>query len=87
MKLLFTIPKMKLSKLERFLLVVFVVYILFPISTPASIAGAVSSPLNMLVMFFDYGVSVFYTCRLSWAFFTFCGVRTDPPQFGCNIYV
>jgi hypothetical protein len=38
MKLPFTIPKMKLSKLERFLLVVFVVYILFPISTPASIA-------------------------------------------------
>jgi phosphate/sulfate permease len=51
MKLPFTIPKMKLSKLETFLLVVFVVYILFPISTPASMAGAVSSPLNMLVMF------------------------------------
>jgi hypothetical protein len=38
MKLPFTIPKMKLSKLETFLLVVFVVYILFPISTPASMA-------------------------------------------------
>jgi hypothetical protein len=71
---------MKLSKLERFLLVVFVVYILFPISTLRLLSGFVSAEYVGHV--FDYGVSVFYTCRLSWAFFTFCGVRTDPPQFG-----
>jgi hypothetical protein len=87
MKLPFTIPKMKLSKLERFLLVVFVVYILFPISTPASIAECSFVSAECWSCFL-ITVYLFYTCRLSWAFFTFCGVRTDPPQFGCsNIYV
>lgn len=51
MKLPFTIPKLKLSKTEIFLLVIFIVYILFPINTPAYMASSVLSPLGILVMF------------------------------------
>jgi hypothetical protein len=51
MKLPFTIPKIKLSKIEIFLLIIFVVYILFPISTPVSMAEMVSNPMSLLIMF------------------------------------
>jgi hypothetical protein len=86
MKLPFTIPKMKLSKLERFLRGVCRVYTI-PDKHPCVYGGCGFVSAEYVGHVFDYGVSV-YTCRLSWAFFTFCGVRTDPPQFGCsNIYV
>jgi hypothetical protein len=40
-----------LSKLEVLLLIVFIIYIVFPIETPTYLTGCIDSPLGMLIIF------------------------------------
>lgn len=49
MKFLSTLKKM--SILEMFVIAIFIVYVIFPISTPAFVAPYIESPLGMIVIF------------------------------------
>ena len=47
----FPIPLKSVTPLELFLFIVFVIYIVLPIQTPAAMVGYVDSPLGYLTMF------------------------------------
>ena len=49
MKFLSTLKKM--SVLEMFVIAIFIVYVIFPIGTPAFVAPYIESPLGMIVIF------------------------------------
>jgi hypothetical protein len=50
-----------LSKLEIALLIVFIMYIVLPISTPTFLSGTIDSPLGMLTIFLVTLYLFFYT--------------------------
>jgi len=79
-----------MSPLEIALLVLFIIYIIFPIQTPSFLAGSINTPISLVVIFIVTLYLFFYTHPVIGVIYIFVAyelLRRSSLQVGQNVMI